>query len=127
MFNQIFLTLILVLGGASYWLWNENQTLKENNVKLEYAIEEQAAAFNAMKESYEKQGEALNNLSRANAAIEAEKDRYLDIFRRHNLDRLALMRPGLIETRINNGTKAAFEEIENDTKAISELSSTSSD
>jgi len=126
-FNQIFLTLILVLGGASYWLWNENQTLKENNVKLEYAIEEQAAAFNAMKESYEKQGEALNNLSRANAAIEAEKDRYLDIFRRHNLDRLALMRPGLIETRINNGTKAAFEEIENDTKAISELSSTSSD
>lgn len=127
MFNQIFLTLILVLGGASYWLWNENQTLKENNVKLEYAIEEQAAAFNAMKESYEKQGEALNNLSRANAAIEAEKDRYLDIFRRHNLDRLALMRPGLIESRINNGTKAAFEEIENDTKAISELSNTSSD
>lgn len=126
MFNQIFLTLILVLGGTSYWLFNENQTLKENNVKLENAIEEQAAAFNAMKESYEKQGQALNDLSRRTAEIEAEKDRYLDIFRRHNLDKLALMKPGLIETRVNNETKAVFEEIENDSKAISELSGTPS-
>lgn len=126
MFNQIFLTLILVLGGTSYWLFNENQTLKENNVKLESAIEEQAAAFNAMKESYEKQGQALNDLSRRTAEIEAEKDRYLDIFRRHNLDKLALMKPGLIETRVNNETKAVFEEIENDSKAISELSGTPS-
>ena len=126
MFNQIFLTLILVLGGTSYWLFNENQTLKENNVKLESAIEEQAAAFNAMKESYEKQGQALNDLSRRTAEIEAEKDRYLDIFRRHNLDKLALMKPGLIETRVNNETKAVFEEIENDSKAISELSDTPS-
>jgi hypothetical protein len=125
-FNQIFLTLILVLGGTSYWLFNENQTLKENNVKLESAIEEQAAAFNAMKESYEKQGQALNDLSRRTAEIEAEKDRYLDIFRRHNLDKLALMKPGLIETRVNNETKAVFEEIENDSKAISELSGTPS-
>ena len=126
MFNQIFLTLILVLGGTSYWLFNENQTLKENNVKLESAIEEQAAAFNAMKESYEKQGQALNDLSRRTAEIEAEKDRYLDIFRRHNLDKLALMKPGLIETRVNNETKAVFEEIENDSKAISVLSGTPS-
>ena len=26
--QQIFLILLLVLGGASYWLYNENQTLK---------------------------------------------------------------------------------------------------
>ena len=59
---QIFGTIILILGGASYWLWTDNQTLKENQVKLEYAIEEQKAAFETMKESYEKQGQALNNL-----------------------------------------------------------------
>src|SRR6056300_332044 len=111
---QIFGTIILILGGASYWLWTDNQTLKENQVKLEYAIEEQKAAFETMKESYEKQGQALNNLQRANAEIEAEKDRYMSIFQRHNLDKLALMKPGLIENRLNNGTKAVFEEIEND-------------
>jgi hypothetical protein len=124
---QIFGTIIIVLGGACYWLYTDNNTLKANQVKLEYAIEEQKAAFNTMKESYERQGQALNNLQRANAEIEAEKDRYLDIFRKHNLDKLALMKPGLVETRLNNGTKAVFEEIENDSKNISSLGDDTND
>ena len=76
-----------------------------------------------MKESYELQGLSLQNLQRANARIEAEKDQYLEIFRKHNLDKLALVKPGLIETRVNNGTKAVFEDIENDSKDISNLDS----
>ena len=124
---QVFGTIIIILGGACYWLYNDNNTLKANQVKLEYAIEEQKAAFNTMKESYEKQGQALNNLQRANAEIEAEKDRYLDIFRKHNLDKLALMKPGLVENRLNNGTKAVFEEIENDSKNISSLGDDTND
>jgi hypothetical protein len=118
---QVLGTLILVLGGSAYYLWNDNQTLKDNQAKLEFAIQEQKAAFETMKLSYEKQGAALGNLQRKNAQIEAEKDRYLDIFRRHNLDRLALMKPGLVESRLNNGTKAVFEEIENDSKNIANL------
>ena len=125
--NQLFIGIILVLGLGSWYLWNENQTLAANNVKLEFAVEEQKAAFNAMKESYEKQGKSLQNLQRANARIEAEKDPYLEIFRKHNLDKLALVKPGLIETRVNNGTKAVFEDIENDTKNISNLDSDNSD
>lgn len=125
--NQLFIGIILVLGLGSWYLWNENQTLAANNVKLEFAVEEQKAAFNAMKESYEKQGKSLQNLQRANARIEAEKDQYLEIFRKHNLDKLALVKPGLIETRVNNGTKAVFEDIENDTKNISNLDSNNSD
>ena len=125
--NQLFIGIILVLGLGSWYLWNENQTLTANNVKLEFAVEEQKAAFNAMKESYEKQGKSLQNLQRANARIEAEKDQYLEIFRKHNLDKLALVKPGLIETRVNNGTKAVFEDIENDSKNISNLDSDNSD
>ena len=121
--NQLFIGIILVLGLGSWYLWNENQTLAANNVKLEFAVEEQKAAFNAMKESYEKQGKSLQNLQRANARIEAEKDQYLEIFRKHNLDKLALVKPGLIETRVNNGTKAVFGDIENDSKDISNLDS----
>jgi ATP phosphoribosyltransferase len=124
---QFFIGIILVLGLGSYWLYDQNTTLKENNVKLESAIAEQTAAFDAMKESYEKQGQSLQNLSRANAQIEAEKDQYLAIFRKHNLDKLALMKPGLVQTRVNNATKAVFEELENDSKNISDLDSSNPD
>ena len=46
---QFFIGIIIVLGLGSYWLYDQNVTLKENNVKLEFAVEEQRAAFDAMK------------------------------------------------------------------------------
>lgn len=124
---QFFIGIIIVLGLGSYWLYDQNTTLKENNVKLEFAVEEQRAAFDAMKESYERQGESLRQLSEANARIEAEKDQYLDIFRRHNLDKLALAKPGLIENRVNNGTKSVLEDLENDSKNIAAIDDNTND
>ena len=121
MFNQLFIGIILVLGLGSYWLYNENVTLKENAVKLEAAVEEQKATMAAMQESYGRQGESLSNLQRNYNQIEQEKDEYLAIFARHNFDKLAVAKPGLMEIRFNNGTAAVFEDIENDSKAISEL------
>ena len=50
----------------------------------------------------------------ANAQIVAERDRYLDIFRRHDLSKLAAAKPGLIEPRVNNATKEVFDSLEND-------------
>ena len=117
--TQVWLTLILILGGGCYYLFGQNQVLIGNNAKLEIAIEEQKAAIVAIQESYEKQGKALSNMARANQRIEAEKDSYLEIFKKHNLNMLAVKKPGLIELRINNGTKDVFEEIENDSKNIS--------
>jgi len=122
--QQFFLAIILVLGLSSWWLYNENQTLKGNNLKLETAVEEQQQAMNAIKESFERQGKALNQLQSRNAQIEQEMNSYLDIFRRHNLNMLAEAKPGLIENRINNGTKDVFESIENDSKELSNLNST---
>tara|TARA_A100001015_G_scaffold17285_2_gene20136 strand:- start:3844 stop:4227 length:384 start_codon:yes stop_codon:yes gene_type:complete len=121
MFNQLFIGIIIVLSLGSYWLYNSNQTLKENNVKLEAAVEEQKATLAAIKVSYERQGESLQNLQRNYNQIEQEKDEYLAIFARHNFDKLALAKPGLMEIRFNNGTAEVFEDIENDSKAISEL------
>jgi len=119
--QQFFIAIILVLGLGSYWLYNENETLKANNLKLEAAVETQKQTMEAMKESYEKQGKALGQLQRKNAQIEAEKDKYLDIFRRHDLNKLAIAKPGLIEIRSNKATKEVFETIENDTKIIDQL------
>ena len=119
--QQALIGILLVLGIASYWLYTENQTLTENNMKLEFAVEEQKQTMAIMKEQYEKQGKALQNMSRKNAEIEAEKAEYLAIFSRHNLDLLALKKPGMIELRMNNASKKVMEGMENDTKELFNL------
>ena len=98
---QFFIAIILVLGGTSFWLYNENQTLTENNLKLNYAVEEQKETMRVMQENFEKQGKALQNLSRRNAQIEADKDKYLQILSKHNFEKLAVAKPGLMELRFN--------------------------
>jgi len=123
--QQLLIGIILVLGLGGYWLYNENQTLSANNMKLESALEEQTAAMAAMKESYEKQGKALMNMSRKNAEIEAEKAEYLAIFARHNLDMLAIKKPGLIENRFRNASDAVMEGLEDDTEELYNLSNPS--
>tara|TARA_B100000212_G_C27369203_1_gene531786 strand:+ start:179 stop:562 length:384 start_codon:yes stop_codon:yes gene_type:complete len=119
--NQALITIILVLGLGSYYLYTQNETLKENNQKLEYAVAEQQAAMEALRESYEKQGKSLLNMSRRNAEIEAEKAEYLAIFSRHNLDLLALKKPGLIENRFNTGSEDVMETMENETEELYKL------
>jgi hypothetical protein len=96
-------------------------------MQLENSIKQQEEAIAVMKESYEKQGKALNQLTSKNAQIEAEMNGYLDIFRRHNLNKLAIAKPGMIETRANDQTKAVFESIENDSKELDSLDDPSAD
>ena len=119
--QQFFIAIILVLGLGSWYLYNQNQTLQANNMKLEYAVEEQKQTMAAMKEQYEKQGQALMSMTRQNAVIEQEKAEYLAIFARHNLDVLALKKPGMIELRFNNASEAVMEGLEDDTEALYNL------
>jgi len=121
--QQVLIGLLVALGIFSYFIYQDNQTLKANNYKLELAVEEQKAAMTAMKDSYELQGQSLMQMTAQNALIEEEKNKYLDIFRRHNLNQLAEAKPGLIETRINKGTADVFKSIEDDSKELSSLNS----
>ena len=125
--NQFFIGLLLVLGLGCWWLYSENQTLKANNIKLEYAVEEQKQTINTIKEQYEKQGAALMNMTKENALIEQEKAEYLEIFSRHNLDVLALKKPGMIELRMNNDSEAVMEGIEDDTEKLFNIDNPSTD
>ena len=63
----------------------------------------------------------MTNLTSANQQLQSEKDEYLSIFRRHDLQRLALARPGLIEPRLNNGTQEVFRQMEEDSREVSTL------
>ena len=125
--NQFTIVLLVALGLVTFYLYNQNETLKENNTKLEYALEEQTQAMTALRESYEKQGQSLMNMTRRNAEIEQEKAEYLEIFSRHNLDLLALKKPGMIELRMNNASELVMEGIEDDTKELFNLTNPDSD
>jgi hypothetical protein len=124
--QQFFIAIILVLGLSSWYLFNENQTLTANNIKLESAVEEQKQTIQAIKDNLEKQGKALQNMQRKNAQIEADKDKYLSILSKHNFEKLAIAKPGLMELRFNKGTDEVLRELENDTKNISNIDDTSS-
>jgi len=119
--NQLTMGLLVALGLVTFFLYTQNETLKENNIKLESALAEQTQAMEALRESYEKQGQSLMNMTRRNSEIEAEKAEYLAIFSRHNLDMLALKKPGLIENRMNNASELVMEGLEDDTEELYKL------
>ena len=119
--NQFTIGLLVALGLVTFYLYNQNETLKENNTKLEYALEEQTQAMTALRDNFEKQGKSLLQMTRRNAEIESEKAEYLEIFSRHNLDLLALKKPGMIELRMNNASELVMEGIEDDTKELYNL------
>ena len=119
--NQILIGVILMMGLGGWFLYNQNTTLKAENQAYELRDQEQKLTIEAQQESFATQTSALNNMTARNAEIEGEMSRYLDIFRRHNLNKLALAKPGLIETRVNNGTKDVFDSIENDSKELDNL------
>ena len=116
--NQFFMAIILVLGLGSWYLWNENQTLKANNIKLEGAVQMQEEAISTLQNDFALQTKSLTDLQQKNNEIQGEMNRYLDIFKRHNLTKLAAAKPGLIETRANKATKEVFDGIEQDSRDI---------
>ena len=118
MLSKVLIGILISFGiiGYLYYSSTQNQLieLRDLNKAYELKIETQDDAINTMQKSYELQGEALNALSQKNHEIEAEMNRYLDIFKRHNLAKLAAAKPGLIETRVNGATKDVFDSLEND-------------
>ena len=121
MLNKILIGVIIVMGLGGYFLYNKNQELIKLNAAFEVRDAEQRAALEAVQNSLEKTSKELTGLQVRNQQYEEEMNEYLDIFRRHNLAKLASAKPGMIETRVNNRTKEVFDGIEEDSKRISDL------
>lgn len=120
---QIPLTISIVLGGAVYYLHNQNENLNKEIAHNEIILQEQKIAFDNLKAQSELQAKQINQVQERNIAIQNEMSRYLDIFKRHNLSKLAAAKPGLIENRANDATKEIFDTIENDSRSIDGLNS----
>ena len=119
--SKILLGVVGILFMACSFLYWQNSRLAQLNQAFEVRDQEQKAAIESLQSDFKLQTEGLLQLQSKNQEIEAERSRYLDIFKRHNLSKLAAAKPGLIETRVNNGTKEVFESIEADSRNIDNL------
>lgn len=118
---QFFGMASLVLGGATYFLWNQNLGLQEEIAVQKVQLETQKIAFQHLQEQKAIQDAAVRDLTKKSNEIQVEMNRYLDIFARHNLTKLASAKPGLIEKRANNATKQVFDSIEDDSRDVDTL------
>ena len=118
MISKVLIGIILGGGIIGYLYYTNTQAelteLREYNMAMELQVKTQNETIDKMSKQYEQQAQALGELTSKNAEIEAEMTRYLDIFRRHNLSKLAAAKPGLIEPRVNNATKEVFDSLESD-------------
>lgn len=131
------LPIILLLAGAGYaahlfivnqlntqitQLTSDVRQYQAQNVSLQAAAEINEQTIRSLEQRMTAQIEQVTNLTSANQQLQSEKDEYLSIFRRHDLQRLALARPGLIEPRINNGTREVFRDMEEASRSLDETS-----
>ena len=119
--SKILIGIIVVMGLGGWFLWNENQELNKLNLAYKVKFEEQERTLQAVQQNLESTAKNLQNIQVKNQAYEAEMSEYLDIFRRHNIAKLASAKPGMIEKSANERTKEVFDEIEDISNNISSL------
>ena len=104
----------VVAGGYFYYTTTQTtiSELKENNVILRIASEDNQKAMEGMEEDYRKTQVLSAELEVELQQSEERKSELADLLQRHNLTRLTLKKPVLIENRINDGTKKTFNDIE---------------
>ena len=119
--NQMLLAFCLVLGGTSYWLYTENETLKVNNAKLEGAVATQEEAIATMQADFSLQTEMLQAQTLRSQEIQRELNRYSDFIKNYKLTAKILEDPVEMERKINNGTKHAFEHIQKISATVDDL------
>ena len=115
----ILIVVIGLLGGVlygGYYYYKDTQEriqiLTENSAKLETAKKVQDKTIETLIAD-QKKFEALNNelQTKLNAAHDY-KNTLIDKLRKHDLVKLSLKKPGLMEKKINDGTKKLFRSLE---------------
>ena len=118
---KIYILLIVIglLGGVgygAYYYYKDTQariaTLTENSAKLEQATNTQKQTIDTLVADAAKFRELNKELNIKLDAANDYKNTLIDKLRKHNLAKLSLKKPGLVEKKINYGTKKLFESLE---------------
>ena len=104
-----------VLLGA-YWEYKDMKqriaTLRENNAKLELVAAENARTVSELEKFNSKMITENATLQQNLQKAETYSDELLEKLRKHDLSKLSLQKPGLVERRVNSATKEVFTDIE---------------
>ncbi len=127
--TKILMGIIGAMGLAGLMYYNLSVVPMKNKLEEQSKViiaqdlrdQEQKATIEAIQNNLAKTSQELTGLQVRNQAYETEMNEYMDIFRRHNLSKLASAKPGMIEKRANTRTKEAFDAIEADSQRISTL------
>ena len=110
------LGLIGGVGYGAYYYYKDTQAriaiLTENSAKLEQAANTQKQTIDTLVEDAEKFRELNKELNTKLEAANEYKNTLIDKLRKHDLAKLSLQKPGMVEKRINNGTKRLFKSLE---------------
>ena len=87
-------------------------TLQQNNAKLEVAVQSKEDALNEMTANFEKQSRLNKELSGKLEDAEKDQDDLRSKLQKHDLTRLSIGKPGMMEKRINDDTKKLFSDFE---------------
>ena len=125
--SKILMGIIAAMGSAGFLYYQLSVVPMKNKLEEQASViiaqdlrdQEQKATIAAITANAEKTAKATAALQTQNQQYEAEMSEYLDIFRRHNLAKIASARPGQVETRVNEKTKEVFDAIEEVSKRIS--------
>ena len=97
-----------LLGGSiAYikWLQAENETLRANQAKLEQSIADQNESIKNYLANQKRQTEQITLLETQRQEAQRELSKLRDTFAKHDIGKLALAKPKLIENIVNKGTK----------------------
>ena len=120
MIKIYFLIVVLgLVGGVVYggfYYYKDTQAriaiLTENSAKLEQATNTQKQTIDTLVEDAEKFRELNKDLNIKLEAANEYKNKLIGKLRKHDLAKLSMQKPGMVEKRINNGTKRLFESLE---------------
>ena len=104
------------VGYGAYYYYKDTQAriavLTENSAKLEQATNTQKQTIDTLVADAAKFQELNRELNTKLESANDYKNTLIDKLRKHNLAKLSLKKPGLVEKKINAGTKKLFESFE---------------
>ena len=110
------LGLIGGVGYGAYYYYKDTQAriaiLTENSAKLEIAASTQKNTIDTLMADAKKYAELNSELQKKLEKANDYKNTLISKLRKHNLAKLSMQKPGLVEKKINNGTKKLLESFE---------------
>jgi len=102
--------LVVSLAGSTY-LFNQLTQAKANQIVLEDKISEQNESIKQYLAKQEQLSASLGTLEAEKQDALREVSKLRNTFAKHDLDNLALNKPGLIEKIVNKGTKQVMNDL----------------